>query len=189
MKLIKVIRYFRKKENGNYNFLKEQINYFFKMCNGLNVKKLLICFILTCQIFVNLINTSMIVQENYNDFQNKTTNYFDFTNLICLCENKQYLLNENQCNLNTIENTNEKYSKGLININDSNYISIDKESPYEFVKPNKLQTISLNDLDRKIFESFITALNKNHSKGTIRVIGGWVRDKVNFIYLLFSFWV
>lgn len=46
--------------------------------------------------------------------------------------------------------------------------------------------ITLNDQEKKIFQTLMEVVEENKLKTTLRVAGGWVRDKVSDLYLRLS---
>ena len=43
--------------------------------------------------------------------------------------------------------------------------------------------INISDKEREIFDTLMKVVHDNDLKTTLRVAGGWVRDKVSMIYL------
>jgi len=67
---------------------------------------------------------------------------------------------------------------------DNKYNKQNKLFDYEFKTYKVGSSINITDNEKKVFEIINMTLEKNNLKEVVcRVVGGWVRDKVNIIYL------
>lgn len=88
----------------------------------------------------------------------------------------------NTFNLKDILSTNSRCAN--LRVSYSTYSAeqaeIEKMSEdFELVKPHVRDTIELNDIESKIFETLLATLEHFNLKTQLRVAGGWVRDKVS----------